>query len=200
MCGVPTPLIGPVQKVCAVSPPPISTLFRKYVRCPPSWYTLFLCRVPPTFSSVPWTLWLCLRFWAKSRIWQVPACKMKPSSTCILDCGTPSWACILFLTQCLQMYPVWSFHFLSCTGAWQRASLCLYKFSKSHPDKNTFLLCDNKSIFEYWRYGDIYSVGGAITEIILLQIKSFSVYIHGGKFINIQSSKNWGMWFRGLCD
>ena len=41
------PLIGPVQKVCAVSPPPIGTLFRKYVytfsvRCPPPNLVLFL--------------------------------------------------------------------------------------------------------------------------------------------------------------
>ena len=27
------------------------------------------------------------------RIWQVPACKIKSTSTCILECGTPSWAC-----------------------------------------------------------------------------------------------------------
>ena len=58
--------------------------------------SLFLCVVHPQFSSVPWTLWLCLGFWAKLRIWQVLACKMKPRSTCILECGTPSWACTSF--------------------------------------------------------------------------------------------------------
>ena len=50
---------------------------------------------PCSESSVPWTLWLCLGFWAKFRIWQVQPCNMKPSSTCILECGTPSWACTL---------------------------------------------------------------------------------------------------------
>ena len=88
---------------CAVSPT-IGTLFRKYVRCPPSQYTHFLCGVPPPFSSVPWTLWLCLGFWAKLRIWQVPACKLKPSSTCILECGTPSWACMFFLMSKIISY------------------------------------------------------------------------------------------------
>ena len=48
-------------------------------------FQMFLVRI--------WTLWLCLGFWAKLIIWKVPACKMKPSSTCILECGTPSWAC-----------------------------------------------------------------------------------------------------------
>ena len=50
-------------------------------------------KLAPKFSSLPWTLWLCLGFWAKLRIWLVHDCKMKPSSTCILECGTPSWDC-----------------------------------------------------------------------------------------------------------
>ena len=75
--------------ICGVPPP--GTLFRKYV------YTFSVRCPPPKFSSVPWTLWLCLGFWAKLRIWQVPACKMKPSSTCILECGTPSWACLFYV-------------------------------------------------------------------------------------------------------
>ena len=55
MCGVPPPYWYPVKKICAVSPP--------------SRNTLFLCSVPsPQFSSVPWTLWLCLGFWANLRI------------------------------------------------------------------------------------------------------------------------------------
>ena len=102
-CAVSPPCTGSLFW-CAVSPA-IGPLFRKYVRCPPSLlapcsenmcgvppslYILFLCGVPPPqFSSVPWTLCFCLGFWAK-----VPACKMKPSSTCILECGTPSWACL----------------------------------------------------------------------------------------------------------
>ena len=94
MCSVP-PYWPPVQKVCVVSPPPYWHPVQKICAVsPPSRYILFLCCVPPTqFSSVPWTLWLCLGFWAKLRIWQVQAFKMKPSSTCILECGTPSWAC-----------------------------------------------------------------------------------------------------------
>ena len=65
-------------------PPPIGPLFRKYVQCPPLPVYTFLVRCPhPLFSSVPWTLWLCLVFWAKLRILQVPAWRMKPSSTCI---------------------------------------------------------------------------------------------------------------------
>ena len=47
MCGV----LGywpPVQRVFGVPLPlPIGTLFLKYVRCPRSRYTLFLCGVPP---------------------------------------------------------------------------------------------------------------------------------------------------------
>ena len=126
LCGVPTlifwcavspSLIGPVQKVCAVSPPPIGTLFRKYVRCPPlPVYTFSVRCPPPTFSSVPWTLWLCLGFWAKLRIWQVPACKIKPSSTCILECGTPSWACLL---NCYSYMDLWYCSFLTQTLTWQ---------------------------------------------------------------------------------
>ena len=82
MCGVPTPYWQPFQKTCAVSPPP---------------GIHFFCAVsPPQFSSVPWKLWLCLGFWGKLRIWQVPACMMKPSSTCILECGTPSWASLFY--------------------------------------------------------------------------------------------------------
>ena len=98
-CAVspPLPPIGPVQKVCAVSPPPIGNLFRKHVRCPllPV-YTFSVRCPPPQFSSVPWKLWLCLGFWGKLRIWQVPACKMKQSSTCILECCTPSCACFIY--------------------------------------------------------------------------------------------------------
>ena len=119
---------------CAVSPPPpsIGPLFRKYVRCPPPphWHpvqkicavsplpvSLFSVRCPPPqFSSVPWTLWLCLGFWAKLRIWQVPACKMKPSSTCILECGTPSWACLL---NCYSYMDLWYCSFLTQTLTWQ---------------------------------------------------------------------------------
>ena len=90
MCCVP-PYRPPFQKVCAVSPLHIGTLFRKYVRCPhlPVYTFSVWCQ----FSSVPWTLWLCLGFWAKLRNWQVPVCKMKSSAICILKCGTPSWAC-----------------------------------------------------------------------------------------------------------
>ena len=44
-----------------------------------------------------WFLWIknLPLSWILSKIenLQVPACKMKPSSTCILQCGTPSWAC-----------------------------------------------------------------------------------------------------------
>ena len=112
LCGVPTPLTKYVRcphpnKVCAVSPP------SKYMYFPePICYPLkkSMCGVPPPkFSSVPWTLWLCLGFWAKLRIWQVPACKMKPSSTCILECGTPSWACffLLFVTL-LNLFNFWN--------------------------------------------------------------------------------------------
>ena len=74
----PPPYWHPVRKICAVSPLPVYT---------------FSVWCPPPFSSVPWTLWLCLGFWAQLRIWKVPACKMKPSSTLILECGTPCWAC-----------------------------------------------------------------------------------------------------------
>ena len=75
-CAVSPPsLLAPVQKVCAVSPP-IGTLFRKYVQ----WLPL-----PVYTFSVPWTPWLCLGFWAKLRICQVPACKVKPQS------GNISW-------------------------------------------------------------------------------------------------------------
>ena len=81
MCGVPpvlAPLLAPCsENMCGVPPPGIH----------------FFCAVPSHFSSVPWILWLCLGFWAKLRTWQVPACKFKPSSSCILECGTPSWAC-----------------------------------------------------------------------------------------------------------
>ena len=98
----------PIDKVCALSPPhtaciwfshnPIVTSSKKHVPCPPlSVNTFFVRCLPPKFISLPWTLWLCLGFWAKLRIWQVPACKMKPSSTCILECGTPSWACFFFI-------------------------------------------------------------------------------------------------------
>ena len=71
-------------ETCAVSPP-IGHLLRKYLGCPPPYcYPVQkICAVSPLtqFSVVPWTLWLCLGFGAKLRIWQVPACKMKPSST-----------------------------------------------------------------------------------------------------------------------
>ena len=80
-----------------VSPPLLDTCSENMCGVPYSRYTLF-CAVPPPlqFSFVPWTLWLCLGFWAKLRIWQVPACKMKRSSTCTLECGTPSWACLSY--------------------------------------------------------------------------------------------------------
>ena len=78
-------------------PPLLDTCSENMCGVPYSRYTLF-CAVPPPlqFSFVPWTLWLCLGFWAKLRIWQVPACKMKRSSTCTLECGTPSWACLSY--------------------------------------------------------------------------------------------------------
>ena len=72
LCGVPTQLAPCLESMCSV-PPPIGTLFRNMCGVPTSRYTLFLCGVPPPL--------------------QVPACKMKPSSTCILKCGTPSSAC-----------------------------------------------------------------------------------------------------------
>ena len=73
-----------------------------YAVSPPPGIHFFCAVSPPSqFSSVPWTLWLCLGFWAKLRIWLVPAWKMKPSSTCFLECGTPSWACF-----CLSMSAV----------------------------------------------------------------------------------------------
>ena len=63
LCDVPTPIryvrCPHLNKVCAVSPP--------------SSICFFLCGVPPLCHT-----WLCLRFVAKLRIWQVPACKMKP--------------------------------------------------------------------------------------------------------------------------
>ena len=40
-------LTDPLYVYVWCPPPPIGTLFRKYVRCPPSGYTLFLCGVPP---------------------------------------------------------------------------------------------------------------------------------------------------------
>ena len=94
MCSVPPP-IGPLfRKYVRCPPSPIGTLFRKYVRCPHLPVYTFSVQCPPSqFISASWTIWLCLGFWAKLIIWQVPACKMKPSSTCILECGTPSWAC-----------------------------------------------------------------------------------------------------------
>ena len=58
-------------------PPLLDTCSENMCGVPYSRYTLF-CAVPPPlqFSFVPWTLWLRLGFWAKLRIWQVPACKM----------------------------------------------------------------------------------------------------------------------------
>ena len=49
--AVSPPLIGPVQKVCAVSPSPIGTLFRNMCGVPTSQYTLFLCCVPPSLEQ-----------------------------------------------------------------------------------------------------------------------------------------------------
>ena len=81
----------------------IGPLFRKYVRCPHLPVYIFLCGVPPQFISVPWTLWLCLGFRTKVIISQVPAFKMKPSSTWFLECGTPRWACHI-LGRCHKKY------------------------------------------------------------------------------------------------
>ena len=81
LCSVPTLLAPCLENMCGV-PPLLATCSENMCGVPPSWYTLFLCGVPPSpqFNFVPWTLWLCLGFWAKLRIWQVPAC--------ILECGT----------------------------------------------------------------------------------------------------------------
>ena len=130
----------PIDKVCALSPPhpaciwfshnPIVTsskkhvpcpppttgiLFRKYVPCPPLSVNTFSVRcLPPKFISLPWTLWLCLGFWAKLRIWLVHDCKMKPSSTCILECGTPSWACFFYcLSPCFNFWNAFINQFLN---------------------------------------------------------------------------------------
>ena len=87
MCGVPPPSFYVVQ-----CPHPMCYSHQQSMcGVPPSQFTFFLCGVPPNVVFFP--LWLCLGFKAKLRIWQVPAFKMKPSSTCILECGTPSWAC-----------------------------------------------------------------------------------------------------------
>ena len=62
---------------------------------------------PLQFSSVPWTLWLCLGFWAKLRIWQVPACKIKPKI--VFFC-----VCYLLACHCLSLFssPTYYFHFI----------------------------------------------------------------------------------------
>ena len=60
----------------------------RYVLYPPLPVYVFCAVFPPLCH-----IWFCLGFQAKLRIWKVPACKMKPSSTLILECGTPCWAC-----------------------------------------------------------------------------------------------------------
>ena len=60
LCGVPTPIVPPINKVCAVSPPiflccavsppHVLLLSTKYVRCPPLPVYIFSVRCPPQCS------------------------------------------------------------------------------------------------------------------------------------------------------
>ena len=48
LCGVPTPIVHPIHKLCAVSPPSLlAPCSENMCGVPPSRYTLFLCGVPP---------------------------------------------------------------------------------------------------------------------------------------------------------
>ena len=109
MCGVPPPYWHPVHKICAVSPPPGINFF---------------CAVSLQFSSVPWTLWLCLGFWARLRILQVPACKMKPNSTSILEFGTPGRACFLAFSYYLLIFRR-VFFWILLLFTWYVPDICL---------------------------------------------------------------------------
>ena len=76
-CAVSPPLIRYVRcphpnKVCAVSPPQSGMC-----GVPPFQYMFFSVRCPPPLCHT----WLCLRFVAKLRIWQVPALKMQDGAT-----------------------------------------------------------------------------------------------------------------------
>ena len=79
MCCVP-PFCPPVQEACAVSNPP---------------GLLFFCAVsppPPQCSSVP--LPHPSLSWILSLVENLTFCmNYQSSSTCISECGTPSWAC-----------------------------------------------------------------------------------------------------------
>ena len=53
---------------------------------PPFHYKFFLCGVPPQYRSVPLSI----------HTDTLPQLKYHPCSTCISECGTPSWACSLY--------------------------------------------------------------------------------------------------------
>ena len=86
----------PQRGIILMKPPTQPPAAHLFLTDPMTTGSLFWCEVLTPIGPFFRKYVLCLEFWAKLRIWQIPACKMKASSTCILECGTPSWDCSHF--------------------------------------------------------------------------------------------------------
>ena len=88
------------------------------------------------------------------RIWQVTSYKINPSSTCILECGTPSWACFInFLI--LFYFILFSYILFSL----------FYSFSLVFFLLNDFIIQYSSSFLIYC---DITQTGNGVTDIWIL--------------------------------
>ena len=95
---------------CGCPHPNCSLSARRYVSGIPLPVYVFVCCVPPNVIICLCRTRLCLGLFAKLRIRQIPACKMKPqivvfvcylapSSTCIFECGTPSLSLFILFSD-----------------------------------------------------------------------------------------------------